>query len=1350
VGSFGLAALFGVLLATGAAAQQGRQPLLYDGERPHPNDLTRAVVSDFDLFGEADLAWIGTRGRGTMFMHMQSDGPIDYYFVGGGSIINQIGTEVGTNQAFFMGGLFAGAPPSEWTKHMASVPSLANVTGGGYVANWNLNAWFLRFPNMWAAADGSLGFSHSGIAATDDGACTDFTADNVNSGSPLMPSNDCPETWGSDQFNSASRLIPFTEWVRYFNDAGANNFNWKWWQVPPEYVSEDLIGDWQTYGVTVDWASDNLARFGSVIPGGSGAPEPSGYPLGLTLRYDAYTFQNPDVANTVYYRAILINDSEQVYGTPLDYDSIYFGNQLGWLFGQDNQVHYRPDLGGVYTTSNGVNAGCNGAIVVSGVSGCGTRGFNGGGATVLVLNSPLGDMRNKLFSDPNSQFYAPGHPLSDDTITFNQGRICGFGGCWANTTNRSARSGYGLHAADVTAVLDGRSEADFNALGSTTWWRTFKNYDYPVRTAQWNRWMPGGWDWNNDGIQDTLTLDNCLGPLFGGIGTGGCTELWSDTMPGRLNNRYANFGGFMGAGPFPLAAGDTTSWTLAISTGPTQATTEANARNALNFYLNSYLGPESAPAPNIVSIATTPGDRGRNPGATAQLFWDDAPEQWTDVFLALAAAAVEAGEPALVAANPWLPDSMRTVATNNVNSILVFKSCDGGTSWTDDTNCNGDPAIDDLGAPVGTGWIPYATFFPDEQGRFPNAFLDVATTPGKTYLYSIVTKTNGFIVSLVIPPENIGDPITSEVVTYAPVLYSVLSSSTSDANVAAVYIPASRQTGGEEATSDFTIDDPLRPVDIYPVDVLITSDIEDGANYGIVFGDSAVVRAITDAATATSDTTWVSLYRTVPASTDGGTTITRTVYDELQLVTTNPNGVNFTGGVTTQVGDTLTTVYSDELVLLTLDASPSQAQEAAPLFTSSVLDGANTTPGTFFGRTDFPRWILNVNNNNAGDWNSTLWWAVISADSIEQQRAGGTNAQPTMTWLQSPSVATGESYNQYRWVFADMEYGPGLNGTGVFTLNLRDPEATNDEFNASIEARQTATTTSTSQEVADALGVAVEDLIAVDLPFEVTHQFPDRSVTTAMLADDKLTSLVLGMDVDQVTVDVPTDKWIPGDQVIFLETVNQFQTATGTAGEYVVLDGSGNPVVTDTFVTTWEPAMLGCIDPRPTCNPVTAGTRGSNPVSYLPVTPGTGTGSQFLEVQYLESFTPQTAYGFTITPTVTGADVTEITGEDLDEIKVVPNPYVVFSAYEQANAFRRLMFTGLPSEGTISIYTVAGQFVQRVTYDESDLSGNGDLYWNMRTKENTDLASGLYLFYVDGVAGDGLAVKKLGKFVVIR
>ena len=115
-----------------------------------------------------------------------------------------------------------------------------------------------------------------------------------------------------------------------------------------------------------------------------------------------------------------------------------------------------------------------------------------------------------------------------------------------------------------------------------------------------------------------------------------------------------------------------------------------------------------------------------------------------------------------------------------------------------------------------------------------------------------------------------------------------------------------------------------------------------------------------------------------------------------------------------------------------------------------------------------------------------------------------------------------------------------------------------------------------------------------------------------------------------------------------------------------------------------------------------------------------------------------------------GADVTEVTSDDLNEIRVVPNPYVVFSTYEQANANRRLMFIGLPPTGTLSVYTVAGQFVQRITFDESMLDGNGDLYWDMRTRENTDLASGLYLFYVDGTTGDNLPVKKLGKFVVIR
>ena len=140
-----------------------------------------------------------------------------------------------------------------------------------------------------------------------------------------------------------------------------------------------------------------------------------------------------------------------------------------------------------------------------------------------------------------------------------------------------------------------------------------------------------------------------------------------------------------------------------------------------------------------------------------------------------------------------------------------------------------------------------------------------------------------------------------------------------------------------------------------------------------------------------------------------------------------------------------------------------------------------------------------------------------------------------------------------------------------------------------------------------------------------------------------------------------------------------------------------------------------------------------------------------LRVRYFNPLATQTSYAFEISRTIRGMDATELEPEDLENIRVVPNPYVVFSVYEQRLGDRRLMFTGLPPEGKIEIYSVSGQFVQRITYTDSDLSGNGDLYWNMRTRENTDIASGLYIFVVRGtLPATGEAVKKLGKFVIIR
>jgi hypothetical protein len=107
---------------------------------------------------------------------------------------------------------------------------------------------------------------------------------------------------------------------------------------------------------------------------------------------------------------------------------------------------------------------------------------------------------------------------------------------------------------------------------------------------------------------------------------------------------------------------------------------------------------------------------------------------------------------------------------------------------------------------------------------------------------------------------------------------------------------------------------------------------------------------------------------------------------------------------------------------------------------------------------------------------------------------------------------------------------------------------------------------------------------------------------------------------------------------------------------------------------------------------------------------------------------------------------------------VVPNPYVGAASFEpdpfgvQGRGERRIEFRGLPQsknvggvlEGcTIRIYTVRGELVQTLYQDGST---NGFVAWNLRSKDNLDVAPGLYVFHVDG----GAAGSHIGKFAIIK
>lgn len=98
---------------------------------------------------------------------------------------------------------------------------------------------------------------------------------------------------------------------------------------------------------------------------------------------------------------------------------------------------------------------------------------------------------------------------------------------------------------------------------------------------------------------------------------------------------------------------------------------------------------------------------------------------------------------------------------------------------------------------------------------------------------------------------------------------------------------------------------------------------------------------------------------------------------------------------------------------------------------------------------------------------------------------------------------------------------------------------------------------------------------------------------------------------------------------------------------------------------------------------------------------------------------------------------------------VVPNPYVGAASFEPApfgvsgRGDRRMEFRNIPRNSTIRIYTVRGDLVRTLVHDGST---EGYVAWDMRTKDNLDVAPGLYIFHVD--ARD--VGTSIGKFAIIK
>jgi hypothetical protein len=99
---------------------------------------------------------------------------------------------------------------------------------------------------------------------------------------------------------------------------------------------------------------------------------------------------------------------------------------------------------------------------------------------------------------------------------------------------------------------------------------------------------------------------------------------------------------------------------------------------------------------------------------------------------------------------------------------------------------------------------------------------------------------------------------------------------------------------------------------------------------------------------------------------------------------------------------------------------------------------------------------------------------------------------------------------------------------------------------------------------------------------------------------------------------------------------------------------------------------------------------------------------------------------------------------------VVPNPYVGAASFEpqrfavSGRGERRIEFRGLPANCTIRIFTVAGDLVQTLVHDGPITEGF--IAWDLRSKDNLEVAPGLYIFHVDGQD----VGTHIGKFAIIK
>jgi hypothetical protein len=1342
-------------------AQTPQPPVPVEGSLPGEKHV--APRRGFNLFATADLAASGMRGAGQFYWAVSNIGPCadGHTLYGDG-----IGCGGHTGAGMYEVVLSAGVPLTDFQKIRAVHDDARYHLGPQGFTELSTHLRVGGGSQDWGPADNSFGKLFSGIVSTSDGSCRDNTQRRNNfmgTNITLLAGSDCPETWPATGFDGP-RNIGDSAFIRLKQRQGSA-FTFDWFRVPAAERSSRFLGTFSTYGEISDHFAEALESYGRVTPKGADRdPTRNGFPLGLDVRFEAFSFGKPALANAVFWQMIVVNNSKDVYGVGIDYDSLYMGFMQGIGIGSDaNPSQYAlPHRNAILMVRSGVHIGCNGATPsLPGVGGCANSGFRTShGSGVLMLKSPIGDTRNKLLSRPGP-FYDPSSPYADDTITFNHHHQCGFGlNCFGSTTGLNDRRGFGMISSTEENVLDGRVATEITLAQQ---WATFRPKAHPAPgNARFNRYVPGTWSYENKvrppvlspaQRQDTLFFDSCEGTGFltipnqnGGRPLPSCSVAFSDTMPGKqTNSGPGNIGGVMTAGPFPLRAGDSTSFIISWFAERDSIGLEALTDRITQEYLRFFAGPAAPPAPTIggAEVASAQERQASGQQPVVRLFFSDDPETAVDSHFTRFAQDVRTSPDPyfrrLRILNAALADSIDRAASNNLAELLIFRSCDNGRTFTTRASCA--PA---LGARLDGPNQPYATIRANASGEIPNTWTDSSVVPGITYLYSLVPRSRGLTVGVidVDPTDRTAACLADTTYTACRKVGNILAVAdtmigaiaTEGPSTAKVYVPISLPSGGRAPSA---LTSTRAGSATLPIEIALGQRVTAG-DYRSVFGNRFIVQQTTNTVT-NATTSVVRVQSLIPSATRAGVNFTDFVEREIILAGDGPidiTGATYAPTIGTGVG---TRVETDTISGLGFVL----ARGNQPLFLTLAVNAnplAPTTPPSFLRREDFPGFILSVDQRQANVLRQQVLRPNGDSIPLTAPTYAGVDFRP-------PSGSRLAGRGQYTFTFVDDPFGHGPSLTLGNSASI-----VASAFSASIAGRNVGAVGDTSARIralAALFPFTAASARPIRFPFTVTSATgnPVILVGYARTAERRLAgpdtgTFLLGSGSD--TLRVPADSlfWLPGDAFAILEIVENDSVNAGR----VVLDPLTNERVkqTDTVVS-FLPARLGCRTPRIACNPLSSG-RGAT--GYLRYEPDTR-----LIINYPIPFTAMSDVDIRVNGPVPLAD---LSSASLNSVRVIPNPFVLRSQYQvpdmNGRGEPRIMFSGLPARGVLRIYSVSGQFLQQLTWQPGELEGegSGDLHWNLRARGGGLVASGLYVYVITAHDERGRQVNARGKFVIIR